>query len=75
MVITVVVAFLGVVLNQMYRSVVEPTPKNVAYFALTAALAPSALLIVAGTSFKILRWCKQRRLTTRNGSHPDDASR
>lgn len=64
MVITVVAAFLGVVLNQLYRSVVEPTPTHVAYFALAAALGPSAILIVAATAFKIIRWLKLQRPPT-----------
>lgn len=72
MVITVVAAFLGVVLSQMYRTMVEPTPKNVAYFALTAALGPSAILIVAGTFFKILRGIKRQQAAANNADLDSD---
>ena len=67
MVITVVVAFLGVALGQLYRSLVDPTPDKVAYFALAASVGPSAILIVAGTAFKLLRWLKQPLATDHNG--------
>ena len=60
LVIMTVVAFLGVVLSQLARSVMDPTPVNVGYFALVAAVAPSAILIVAGTVFKVLGWFKRR---------------
>lgn len=62
LVITVVVAFLGAILGQLFRSVVDPTPIKVGYFALTAAVGPSAILILAGTVFKALRWLKHRQL-------------
>ena len=60
MVIMVVVAFLGAILSQLFRSVVQPTPANVGYFALAAALGPSAILVVAGTVFKVLQLFKER---------------
>ena len=60
LVIMTVVAFLGAVLSQLARSIIDPTPANVGYFALAAAVGPSAILIVAGTVFKILSWLKQR---------------
>jgi hypothetical protein len=62
LVIMVVVAFLGAILSQLYRSINDPIPANVGYFALAAAFAPSAILIIAGTVFKALSWLKQRRL-------------
>lgn len=61
LVIMVVVAFLGVVLAQLARSIMDPTPANVGYFALAAAVGPSAILIVAGTVFKVLGWLTQRQ--------------
>ncbi len=61
LVIMTVVAFLGVVLAQLARSIMDPTPANVGYFALAAAVGPSAILIVAGTVFKVLSWLKQRQ--------------
>ena len=62
MVIMVVVAFLGAILSQLFRSVVQPTPANVGYFALAAALGPSAILIIAGTVFKGLQLFKDRQV-------------
>jgi len=61
LVITVVVAFLGAILSQLFRSLMEPTPTNVGYFALAAAVGPSAILIVAGSVFKVLGWLKLRQ--------------
>ena len=61
LVIMVVVAFVGAILSQLFRSVVEPTPANIGYFALAAALGPSAILIVAGTVFKVLQLLKERQ--------------
>ena len=61
LVIMVVVAFLGAILSQLFRSVVEPTPANIGYFALAAAVGPSAILIVAGTVFKVLQMIKERQ--------------
>lgn len=61
LVIMVVVAFLGSILGQLFRSVTDPTPANVGYFALAAAVGPSAILIIAGTFFKVLDWVKQRQ--------------
>ena len=60
LVIMTVVAFLGVVLSQLARSLMNPTPANDGYFALAAAVGPSAILIVAGTVFKLLGWFKRR---------------
>jgi len=59
LVIMVVVAFLGAILSQLFNSLVNPSAGNVGYFALAAAAAPSAILIVAGTVFKGLRWLKK----------------
>ena len=59
--IMVVVAFLGSILAQLYRSISNPIPVNVGYFALAAAVGPSAILIVAGTVFKALSLLKQRQ--------------
>ena len=61
LVIMVVVAFLGTILGQLFRTITDPIPANVGYFALAAAVGPSAILIVAGTVFKVLSWMKQRQ--------------
>ena len=61
LVIMVVVAFLGAILSQLFRSVMDPEPAKVGYFALAASLGPSAILIVAGTVFKVLQWLKERQ--------------
>ena len=64
LVITVVVAFLGAILAQLFRSIADPSPANVGYFALAAAVGPSAILIAAGTVFKVLSWLKRRQSQT-----------
>ena len=64
LVIMVVVAFLGSILAQLFRSVTDPRPANVGYFALAAAVGPSAILIAAGTVFKVLNWLKRRQSET-----------
>ncbi len=60
LVIMVVVAFLGMILSQLFQSVIDPTPAKVGYFALAASVAPSAILIVAGSVFKVMRWLKRK---------------
>jgi len=64
LVIMVVVAFLGAILSQFFRWVADPSPANVGYFALAAAVGPSAILIAAGTVFKVLRWLKHQQSET-----------
>ena len=54
LVITVVVAFVGAILGQLFNSIADPSPANVGYFAIAAAVGPSAILIAAGTVFKVL---------------------
>jgi uncharacterized membrane protein len=62
MVITVVVAFMGTMLSQMFQAVVRPTPGNIGHFALLAAVGPCAILVIVGAVFKLWRAFKTYRL-------------
>ncbi len=59
MVIAVVVAFTGLLLGRMVVASRSEASASVGYFAIAAALAPSAALVGAGTAFRILHWIQR----------------
>ena len=60
MVITFVVAIVGLLLGRMFIAVQTGEANNVGYFAILAAVAPTAALVGAGTTFRLLQWMQRQ---------------
>ena len=60
MVITFVVAIVGLLLGRMFIAVRSGETNNVGYFAILAAAAPTVTLVGAGTTFRVLQWIQRQ---------------
>lgn len=60
MVITFVVAIVGLLLGRMFIAARSGETNSVGYFAILAAVAPTAALVGAGTIFRILQWIQRQ---------------
>ena len=60
MVITFVVAIVGLLFGRMFIALQSGEATSVGYFAILAAVAPTAALVGAGTTFRIVQWLKQQ---------------
>lgn len=58
LVVTIVVAFAGLLLGQMVQALRSQSAMSMGYFAMLAAIAPSVALVGAGSMFKMLRWMR-----------------
>ena len=59
-VITFVVAIVGLLLGRMFNAGRSGETNNVGYFAILAAVAPTAALVGAGTTFRVLQWIQRQ---------------
>jgi len=60
MVITFVVAIVGLLLGRMFIAGRSGESNSVGYFAILAAVAPTAALVGAGTTFRVLQWIQRQ---------------
>ena len=61
LVVTFVVAVMGLLLGRMFMALGSKSPVAVGYFAILAAVAPSLALVGAGTAFSILQWLQKMK--------------
>ena len=60
MVITFVMAIVGLLLGRMFIAGTAGATNSVGYFAILAAVAPTAALVGAGTAFRLLQWIQRQ---------------